>query len=335
MKDYDVSKWEEYNASTKGTRDKVVLLNPDTDIRYFLKYSMDKPGRQYTTEYWSEIIASEIGRSLGFNMLEYDFALRNGRAGCISKSMIDTDKEELLEGHSILTAYDNTYNPENKESYSKYTFSFICNALKAYKVDRFIPDFVRILIFDAIIGNSDRHQSNWGLIKASIKISFEIKDGSILLKIFGFLKRKSRKEKPDFEYYRMAPIYDSGCCLGREFDEHQIIDRMKDQNRFDSFVRKGQAEIRWDQSKKKISHYELLREVKSSDVGLNKFIDDEIKHLLKEYEKQDLAKIVMNIDSSLPDEIRLQYGLSDNRKKFIIKVLEMRIESLKQIINVS
>lgn len=332
MKYCDVSEWEEYIVSTKGTRDKVVLLNPQADVKYFLKYSMDKLGRKYTTEYWSEIVASEIGSYLGFNMLEYNFAIRNGRAGCISKSMIDTDKEELIEGHSILTAYDGTYNPEDKESYSKYTFSFICNALKAYKADRFIPDFVRILIFDAIIGNSDRHQSNWGLIKTTNKIGFEIKDECTLSNIFVFLIRKILKRKL---HIRMAPIYDSGCCLGREFDECQINDRLKDQNRFDSFVRKGQAEIRWDQSKKKISHYELLREIKYSNAGLNKFIEDEIKHLLEKCKKQDLVKIVQNIDSSLPDEIRIQCGLSDNRKNFIIKVLEMRIESLKQIINVS
>jgi hypothetical protein len=336
MKDFDVSKWEGIEGSTKGTRDKELLLNPDTDVTYFLKYSMDKPGKTYTSEYWSEIIASEIGKYFGFNILEYDFAIRGDRAGCISENMIDKEKEELVEGYSILMAYDPTYDPEDKNSYSKYTFSFVCKALEHYNLIKYLKDFVKILIFDSIIGNSDRHQSNWGFIKTTERFKLSPENKKIFYKIFPFLSDRSIKGNIEIKLYRMAPIYDSGCCLGREFNETQIENRLRDKSWVNNFAKKGFAELRSDDDpENKKSHYDLLKKIQESDVSLCQFIETEINRILGIYSKQELENIVMNIDSHLPADIRCKYGLSEVRKQFIIEVIEKRVEYLKQCINVS
>jgi hypothetical protein len=68
---------EEWNEqpwfSTGGTRAKKYLQSPDSKFYYF-KRSQLKPGKDYRFEFWSEIIAYELGTQLGFNMLRYIIA---------------------------------------------------------------------------------------------------------------------------------------------------------------------------------------------------------------------------------------------------------------------
>ncbi len=326
MKYYDVSNWrcDSGTSNTKGSRDKIILFEPNTDNEYFMKFPMKKGDRNYSMETWSEILAFEIGTFLGFNVLRYDFGMNNGRPGCISKNMVHKgDFESLIEGDSILMAYDPTYNPKEKKSYNKYTFSFVMKALKAQKLERYSKDFVRILIFDAIIGNSDRHQSNWGFIQRKEKPK-------------SFFKPRSwfSKNNPPIE---MSPIYDSGCCLGREFGEEQIKERLDDINKFYSFIHKGYAELRTDkESTKKISHFKLLQSI-CNIKDWNLFVLNEITKIADVYTKgkTNIGEIISNIDSPLPDKIRTDFGMSEQRKQFIIKVIDSRINELKKIANVS
>ena len=327
---YDVSEWTELSASsTKGTRDKLVLAGSNEDT-YFLKFPMVREKRDYTPENWSEILAYEIGTQLGFNVLRYDLAIHNGRIGCISKNMITPSKNEsLVEGHQILSRYDSTYDPSNKNSYSRYTFGFVQEALKAYDAAFYIEDFIRTLIFDAIIGNSDRHQSNWGLIQSIELEVIPIKKG---------LKLPFGKAKDDGLHVtininrKAAPIYDSGCCLGREFGEEQIQQHLDIQSKFDKYIRNGVSELRTGETNKKPSHEELLRFIKNTNNGEWKsFIDDEINRVLQAYNPNETNELISNIDNQLPDAYREHYGLTMARKEFIFRVIDTRINNLKNV----
>ena len=110
---FDISNWnEQLWWSTGGTRNKKVYLNTEDGEIYYFKESYKKGKRDYKYEFWSEIIASEIGILFEFNVLEYHIALRGNDIGCISKSMIDPESEELVEGGKYLQAFDNTFKPE-------------------------------------------------------------------------------------------------------------------------------------------------------------------------------------------------------------------------------
>lgn len=86
---YDITKWSEKPwYQTTGTRSKVIVENPENHAEYYFKTSLKKELKDYKYEYWSEIIASEVGMLLGFDMLKYDIAFNNGIMGCISKSMV-------------------------------------------------------------------------------------------------------------------------------------------------------------------------------------------------------------------------------------------------------
>ena len=122
VKYYDISKWEEHQYyGTGGTRDKSVVENPDDGNLYYFKTSLKKKIIDYKYEFWSEIIASEIGASLGLDILHYDVAWKEDRLGCLSKSMIDSQKEELQEGYKWLTGFDSRYNIYDKNAFKHMT----------------------------------------------------------------------------------------------------------------------------------------------------------------------------------------------------------------------
>jgi len=305
MEFYDVSTWLITSvSSTKGTRDKLVLVKPNTEDTYFLKFPMVREKRDYTPENWSEVLAYEIGNLLGFNVLRYDLAVHNGKVGCISKNMIKpSNNESLIEGHSVLSRYDSTYAPSDKGTYNRYTFEFVCNALKAYNAEFFVKDLIRTLIFDAIIGNSDRHQSNWRLIQ-SIEI-VEVKPIKKGLKLpFGKAKNDGLQFTINIKR-KAAPIYDSGCCLGREFGEEQLQQHLDIQSKFDKYIRNGVSELRTGETAKKPSHEELLRFIKSVNNGEWKlFIDEEINRVIQAYNPKEINELILNIDKNLPDKYR-------------------------------
>ena len=329
---YDVSTWLVTSAlSSKGTRDKLVLIKPDTEDTYFLKFPMVKVNKDYTPENWSEVIASELGIALGFNVLKYDLAVYNGKVGCISQNMTTPSKNEtLIEGHSILSRFDSTYDPSNKETYNRYTFDFVRNALKSYNAEDYVKDFIRTLIFDAIIGNSDRHQSNWGIIQSINLVEVKPVNKGLLLP---FVRNKNTEIQITIEVIKKAaPIYDSGCCLGREFGEQQIQQHLDIQSKFDKYIRNGVAELRTGETEKKPSHEELLRFIKNTNNGEWKsFVEDEINRVLQKYIPKAINELIFNIDNNLPDQYKERYGMTSARKEFIFRVIDKRINNLKNI----
>lgn len=332
MEFYYVSDWLESSVhATKGTRDKVVLVKPGTEDTYFLKFPMFKPMRDYRPENWSEVIAYEVGTKLGFDVLRYDLAEYKGKVGCISKNMISTENSEsLIEGHQILSSYDPSYDPANQETKHLYTFEFVCEAVEHFGFSEYINHFLRTLIFDAIIGNSDRHQSNWGVIQ-SIDIEIVENKAGLTDRIFRRSKHEDRKIVFHF-HYRPTPIYDSGCCLGREFSDDVLKQKLNAPVQFESYIRKGFAELRLNEFPKKQTHENLLQCLMLIQGGKWKsFIQQEIERVTRGYDSNGLKEIIFNIDKSFPDRFRDEYGLSDVRKEFIARVLDRRINNLKNI----
>jgi hypothetical protein len=162
---FDISDWTEQRWwNTGGTRNKKIYLNPEDNSLYYFKQSLKKENKDYKYEFWSEIISSQIGALCEFDILEYHLAVRNTDAGCLSKSMIDSENEELIEGGKYIQAYDNRFNPDDRKLRNQYDFELIINTLKEFLLEDHYKDIAEVLVFDALIGNSDRHQENWAFI---------------------------------------------------------------------------------------------------------------------------------------------------------------------------
>lgn len=335
---YDITTWSEKEwFQTGGTRNKLIVVNPRDHSDYYFKCSLKREVIDYKYEFWSEIIASEIGQFLGFDILKYDIAYNGKEVGCISESMTKESINKLSEGKQYLTAFRPTYNPELKSSKKEYTFQFIENSLKYAKLNQFINNIIQTIIFDAIIGNGDRHQENWGIItklsnssKQTLidkflsanytKAADYLRDDpvSFARKLCLFLKRSILHESLD----SFSKIYDSGSSLGREIPDSNIILMLENPSLIENYINKGKSEIHWES--KKCSHMELLTKV---CVKHKREVKRVLKRVKKRYNKQSIEDIVNNIDILLPKEL-ISYKLPDARKKLIIKLITLRMDLL-------
>ncbi|WP_310554800.1 hypothetical protein [Flavobacterium sp.] len=347
----DISDWHKnVHYSTGGSRSKYITLHPVTNEEYFFKGSKETPSREirYPTEFWSEIVSSKIGQFLGFPMLDYNIAYdskHKQKIGCLSKSMIFGAKNKLTEGISYLTGFNAQYNPEIDKK--DYNFQFICNALKSFSLEDYIKNIVEIIIFDSIIGNSDRHQENWGVITTH-KIFIEEKDideevskikkRSLYRKIRRLARRFFSDENkeitrilsdPNYTLkfktsHKFAPIYDSGCCLGREHTDEKVLKMLNDSQMIEAYIRKGESEIHWEGFFNKRKHFELI------ELLLEHYPAETKKFLARvkeKYNSESIKEIIENIDINVPKDL-INFKLSETRKQLMYKLVTLRIEKL-------
>lgn len=353
VKLFNISDWNEQSWwNTGGTRDKKIYLNPDDNEIYYFKQSFKKGQRDYKHEFWSEIIASQVGNLLGFNLLDYHIAVRDEVIGCISKSMI-SDEEELVEGRQYLQAFDHTFNPENVKLRHQYNFDLIKNALGDFEKQEYLEELIKIIVFDALIGNSDRHQENWALINVRNAMSEtfkEIKNEisenkaedsdklNLLRKIIKAFNLKKEKvdpfvKKAGLMFYnktRFAPIYDSGCSFGRELSDERIGELLSDDMEINKYILKGKAEIHW--GKKKLCHFELIEAI-IKDKEFKSHILNAIELIVNNFNSDIVKSTITDIDKVLYGNDYKKYILPVERKSFIIKLLDLRFNKLKEIFN--
>ncbi|TAF44304.1 MAG: hypothetical protein EAZ51_03495 [Sphingobacteriales bacterium] len=346
---YNISEWNEQSWwNTGGTRDKKIYLNPEDGELYYFKQSFKKGQRDYKYEFWSEIIASEIGELLGFDILPYHIAIRGNVVGCISKSMINQASEELIEGGKYLQAFDNTFKPENIKLRNQYNFDLILNALVSFKKEKHLKELAETIVFDALIGNSDRHQENWAIINVHTIISegvAQVEKGIItgeinempnwLKKIVKALYTVKGKIRPEIQTARLmlpkitrfAPIYDSGCSFGRELDDERVKNMLNNEQEIQKYIAKGQAEIHWESNK--ISHFELIVKLLESE-GLKDIVLDPLKRITEQFDPKKVEQIVLYVDKELFDLGNSNY-LPKERKELVLKLLTLRLNKLREI----
>ena len=340
---------EEWNKqpwfNTGGTREKKYLQSPDGKFYYF-KRSQLKPHKDYRFEFWNEIIAYELGSMLGFNMLRYDAAIDGDIMGCICQSMINADQEELIEGIKYLQAFSPTYELAKKEHQKWYTFNLIEEALKSSKIGHFVEDIIKIIIFDSLISNGDRHQENWAVITHQ-KLILDNLEKADLLKLKKWqsalvywvnsaLKKghdkyeKSNQKLPKmfYEYEKIfAPIYDSGSSLGRELLEDKVNIFLKNEAELNRYIEKGVSEIHWNNTK--MSHFKLIGNLLESQH--TETVKNLISGLFDKFDIEKFTELVHGIDLEVPIDLA-HYKIPFIRKQLIIKMITLRLKKLKALI---
>ena len=347
----DITDWHKnVHYSTGGTRSKYITLHPETNEEYFFKGSKETPNGEirYPTEFWSEIVSSKIGQYLEFQILDYNIAYdknHNQKIGCLSKSMIINSQNRLTEGVSYLTGFNPQYIPKLHKS--DYTYQFICNALSEFSLFNYIPNIIEIIVFDSVVGNSDRHQENWGIITyyqdALDKLQSDIERNKpsflgkfkniylkVLKKVFiikmeeDFKLSKSFLTTQTIFPNQFAPIYDSGCCLGREREDNWVEKAINDFQMIEKYVSKGESEIHWEGFQNKRKHFELIELLINKHPDL---INPFIEKVKTKYNPDEIRIIINNIDANLPSNLNA-FKLSDNRKELMYKLVTLRIEKL-------
>lgn len=322
----DASKWQElFWYSSGGTRAKKILQDLNGHEFYFKcsekKDAKDgKPEKHYKYEFWNEIIAYQLGRNLGLDVLRYDAAIFDGEIGCISPKMTVTGDEQLIEIGRFMTALNPEFLPENNEKRKEYTFQLLTETFDYFKLNEYLPFIFKTLLFDAIISNTDRHQENWAFIGKTIMHSdqqLQIKS-ELYSKIHTLINTK---------VFKTAPIYDSGSSLARELTDERISLLLTNENELNRYVQNGKSELHWE--KKKLTHYNLIKKL------LNSPYSDEIRNaslFLQNWNADVVGNILNVVDNKLP-EYWQEYCIPYHRKMLILKLITSRFNKLTQLLS--
>ena len=287
MKDF--SFWKEYDGASEGSgrSEKIWLQNPDTAQIGLFKFKKDID----TTDNISECIAYDLACILGIPCAKFEVGMYEGREGSMSYNILKKPDQILVEGiHFIMLMYPK-YNPElfiDTMTSNRYSIEMIKKA-----IERFVPidDLLKMLMFDYLIGNSDRHQNNWAIL---------IENGKM----------------------QWSPLYDNSSSLCAYISEKNIPNYMgKDKNRWNSLIdTKSKSLIRCREiDEKRPTHLEVLKYLKE-----NYFDDTYVfaKNIVSLLTEENIYRIL---------DLYSEDGLSEKKKMLILKFLLDKIKMMNYI----
>ncbi|MBQ9072151.1 MAG: HipA domain-containing protein [Bacilli bacterium] len=251
-------KFSVINPNTKGTRVKKLIID-NFGEKAFFKYE----GNDYlVSEACSEKMCYEIAKVLEYPCAKIELAMdNNGVLGILNYLFIKIGNVEHMDAVSYL-------NIHNNQRSMFYTISNIKKTLDNLDVKLF-EDFIRIMIFDALVGEQDRHEENWGITKIGNK-------------------------------YKLSPLYDNGDSLLRNFKDIYYAEKYySGKKSFDSYINKSKTIIYKEDNKKQYKHFELIKYLNEnySDIvqkeisNLNKLTDEAIENIVNKIPDELLTKI--------------------------------------------
>jgi len=187
-----------------GTKRKFWFQNREGTEQFLFKYN-----RPDTGEDWSEKIAAEIAELIGLPHAVVELAQCEEQRGVVSKDITEKRaKGGLVHGNELLAVMDSDYPSTEFRRVSQHSIDNLIKALSSGFIR--LPDshsfpsdignsvdlFLGYLMLDALVGNTDRHHENWGIL---VKIG---------------------ESQGDF-HAELAPSFDHASSLGRELTERK------------------------------------------------------------------------------------------------------------------
>ena len=263
--------------------------NDPTAGKWLFKYSRGSSG-----EHWAEKIAAEVACIFGIDHAIVELAVFEGRRGSTTKSFANVDTGQILiHGNQLLELEVQGYDSSKKFKQSSHTLENICRVLDSSLLDSEdakcrLADY---LVFDAIVGNTDRHHENWGLL-------FQMAENRVSVDL--------------------APTYDHASSLGRELSDTKR-ERLFANNRIGTYVERARGAIYWSESdSRSISPLELVRRSVDAYPGLFGPALQRIKKLDKES--------ILNLSERVPDD-----WISALGRDFMTNQMDYSISMLQEL----
>lgn len=250
----DFSNYEISNTYFGGSERKIGLIISGSE--YMIKFQK-KTEFGKRNNHISEYIGSHIFDMLGFSVQETYLGIYNGEQVVACKNFVKNGCQFVPFNDVGESTLD-----QDKENY-QYSYSDIMNMLrdnsKLTDVQETIDAFWQLYIVDALLGNFDRHGSNWG-----------------------FLKKNNK--------YTLAPIFDNGSCLFPNLtEEEEMQNVINSQEETDKRIFKfPTSQIKLNN--KKSSYYDVIHSLEFNECN---------KALADVYERISIEKINSFIDNDV------------------------------------
>ena len=276
-----------------GTKTKFWYRGPDDGVNWLFKYP-----RPDTGEHWAEKVAEEVASVLGIRHAKVELAQFEGNRGSVTESFARGGRA-LYHGNQVLEWTVGGYDPKKKFHQSQHTLTNIFAGMghvfeKPEAASRAKRTLAEYAVLDALIGNTDRHHENWGVLRRR-------KGDGLRGIVF------------------LAPSFDHATSLGRELlDERR--DRFLKENRVGGYVEKGRGAIYWSEDERRgPSPLELVRR------AVRTYPDLFRPAVLK------LAEIDESVFSQIVERIPLNW-MTFLAREFAVKLLYYNYEQLKETV---
>lgn len=266
-------------------------------FRYQDEMWLFKQARPRTGEHWAEKVASEIAEILGLPTHHVELAQSEGTPGCAVLSFLGKN-EILVHGNELMAGVVDGYDKHKEWGQADHNFENIVTTLES----RFpVPEirkrvslrFVGYLVLDALIGNTDRHHENWGIVQKT-EISHDLETKRLRLSL-----RTS-----------LAPTFDHGSCLGRELLDVKRQTILEQPLAIRRYIQKGTGGIFLDNQAKK----------GLSPMALAELIAGRYPELFKPWQKR-ISELGNNFAQEILERVPSSY-MSETSKRFVSAFLK-------------
>lgn len=270
----------------------------------WIRYIAKTGHKHYPLESITELLLNRLGTIFGLQMADARIAMIGGQLRFLSRYFLNPLKEELVHGADILAGFLNEdtslfIEEVDKEKLTRewFTFQFVESAVSSiflYRKDEIMKELIKLIIFDALVGNNDRHFFNWGVVRSI--------DGS-------------------FQPY-FSPVYDTARGLFWNYSEAKLTDIVEVNKIVDSHIRKycksSRPKIGWE-NERNLNHFVLFEKIYNKN---DYILKEEIRELLApSVLEQMLVEIEQNFSALM----------SVNRITMICKCLKYRFKELRNI----
>jgi hypothetical protein len=308
----DVADWGRHlefsEAYPEGARPKRIVVSPiepvQSVIRPSWQYMFKLSDPKYPEQFWAELIAYQIGLLLNVPVppSHAAFDSMTGECGSLSEWFYE-------EGEDVFYAAGYFFYREirgfDKEKGSQHNLLTAQQLNVDFIGSDQIYEFWSMMLFDSVIGNTDRHQENWGY----------------LLNLSPNSKSVARRKGESYSVrLRFAPWFDNGTSLG-----YQIIPRkfeQWDEIRLGNFIKKGCHHIRFSMDNlTHIGHLESMEFIAKHNASVKTLL---LKKL-KAFDVEKFRKTVLYlVGLPMPTHARL----TQSRAEFVIRLTLRRIEMI-------
>lgn len=290
--------WYPYDGASEGSGrgEKIWLKSPNGETGLFKYPKIDTSASGITTEHISEHLAYQIGKVLRVPTAHVEIGMYQERMGCMSYAINKPD-EIIVEGAVFITRRHPDYDVELLQEKSSGRYYCLNHLLEISNSPLILVKWIQMMLFDFVIGNTDRHQSNWAFLGKYND------DNSTLIG-------------------NICPLYDNGsslCCYVKDEDVDEYLGN--DVNRFNSLVdTKSRSMIRIDGFKKKRpTHAEVITKLMEY-YEITKSLSEQYISILSREKIDELMDLYIGV-------------LSDKKIKLLKKYLEHKMILLRQILD--
>lgn len=285
-------------ADTKKT----IIYNNKYYLLKFPNNAKNNKEASYSNNVFSEYLGCHIFNIAGIkaqNTILGTYKQENGiiKTVCACEDFTG-DGWRLVEFQNLKNSYPETSSSSNGRNTSlEEIIEVIENHSDIKDNNALKQQFWDIFIIDALIGNYDRHNGNWGIL---------VND-----------------EKQEME---MAPIYDCGSCLYAQLTDEQMKEILNNKTEINNRVYNRPTST-ITENDKRINYYDFISSLKDKDCN---------NALIRITDRLDMNKIIQEIDNMpIISEIRKEFykTMLTKRYNIILKETSDKINMNKRISN--